>query len=55
MRKKKYVPIFSGDESTAMWKEVCDIQYKEVRIALYGVMCKIQELEGRVRKLSEGK
>jgi len=36
MNKKKYLPIFSGDESTAMWKEVCDIQYKEVRIALCG-------------------
>ena len=55
MSKKKYVPIFSGDESEEMWDEIHDIQYMEAHDALYSVCCKLQELEGRVRKLSEGK
>lgn len=38
--------IFSGDESKAMWDEINNAKtIADLREALFGVCCKLQELE----------
>ena len=45
--------IFSGDTSVDMWDEINSAKnVKELRIALYTVCCRMQELESKVESLS---
>lgn len=47
----KDVPIFYGDYSRDMWDAINDAKTKDdLRSALYFVCCRIQELEGRMRR-----
>ena len=48
--------IFSGKYSKEMWQEINSAKTKKkLRRALFGVCCKLQELESRVnRKQTEG-
>lgn len=42
-------PIFSGDDSVDMWKEINGARtIKDLRRAVYGLGCKLQEFESRV-------
>jgi hypothetical protein len=42
-------PIFSGDPSVSMWDEINNARtVAELRRALYGVCCKLQQMESRV-------
>jgi hypothetical protein len=44
-------PIFSGDKSREMWNEINKSKtIADLRMALYGVCCKLQELESIVSK-----
>ena len=44
-------PIFSGDYSRDMWKEINSARTKkQLRWALYTVCCRLQELEGRLER-----
>jgi hypothetical protein len=43
--------IFSGDESREMWAEINNAKtIADLRDALYGVCCKLQELESLMEK-----
>lgn len=49
MLKRK--PIFSGDESQGMWDDINQAKtIADLRSALYGVCCHLQELESRVEQ-----
>lgn len=44
-------PIFSGDKSAEMWDEINSAKtIRDLRYALYGVCCKLQELEAIVNE-----
>lgn len=54
--KKKVVParIFSGEASRGMWKDINNAKtIHDLKWALYGIGCKLQEFEIRLEK--EGK
>lgn len=46
--------IFSGDASSDMWAEIRRAKSKStLRMALYTVCCRIQELEGKIDDIAE--
>jgi len=48
-QQRKGKPIFSGDDSVDMWKEINGARtIKDLRRAVYGLGCKLQEFESRV-------
>ena len=52
MDDRKHNGIFYGDGSRDMWKWINKAKTKkDLRYALYGVCCRIQELEGLVREI----
>ena len=51
---KRKAPIFSGEESTGLWKAINDLGKKpntDLSALLYIFGCKCQELESRVEEL----
>ena len=46
----KWTPIFSGDNSQEMWEDINKIKNRRVWEAVYGLGCKLQELESRLKK-----
>jgi hypothetical protein len=45
--------IFSGDASKELWAEISNAKtVKKLRMALYTVCCRVQELENKVESLS---
>lgn len=48
----QWQPIFDSEPSIKMWNDINNAKtVRELKWALYGVCCKLQELEGRVKKL----
>lgn len=51
----KQQPLFSGTNSNKMWGEINHAKnVSQLSQALYGVCCRLQDLEGRVRKCDSG-
>lgn len=52
----KQQEIFGGDESREMWGEINSARsVADLRRALYGVCCKLQELESLVRRIRKAR
>jgi hypothetical protein len=49
MKQKKHYKIFSGNYSKPMWNEINKAEtIEDLKLALYTVCCRLQELEGRL-------
>ena len=56
MKRTEKPRIFSGDRSAEMWREINGAKtIYDLRLALYGVCCKLQELESVIRKMEAPK
>lgn len=55
MTKKlqRFRPIFSGDTSRELWKDINSVKKRRVHKALYALGCYCQKLEGVVASLEE--
>jgi hypothetical protein len=51
MPEPGWEPIFYGEPSRRMWDDINDARTKrELRLALYSVCCRLQELESRLER-----